>query len=55
MLSAALSFFTVAPAEFRITERTISHFERDFEVKISVLSQIDLDWLETNTEINEEG
>ena len=38
--------FTVAPAEFRITERTISHFERDFEVKISVLDQIDSDWLE---------
>ena len=38
--------FTVAPAEFRITERTITHFERDFAVKIDVLDGITLDWQE---------
>ena len=38
--------FTVAPAEFRITDRTIAHFERDFAGKIPVLDDIPSEWLE---------
>ena len=38
--------FTVTAAEFRITEITIAHFERDFTGKVSFLEKIPSECLE---------
>ncbi len=42
--------FTVAKAEFRVTEATIAHFEREFVVKRAILDEKTSEWLEPTLE-----
>ena len=42
--------FTVAKAEFRVTEATIVHFEREFVVKRTILDEKTSEWLEPTLE-----